>query len=57
MTAAEPARTAEANVQRVIDLYERWLKAGPPPLGTSIARWWDKRLLELHTAIHGTKEI
>jgi hypothetical protein len=44
-------RSAEADVTRVIDLYERWVKAGPPPLGASLARWWDMRLAELHTAI------
>jgi hypothetical protein len=44
-------RSAEADVSRVIDLYERWVKAGPPPLGASLARWWDMRLAELHTAI------
>ncbi|ELP64164.1 hypothetical protein PV735_05435 [Streptomyces turgidiscabies] len=44
-------RQVEADVQRVIDLYEHWLKAGPPPLGTPIARWWDKRLLELRQAV------
>ncbi len=43
--AAEPA------VSRVIALYERWVKAGPPPLGTSTARWWDARLVELHDAV------
>ncbi|MGQ4358540.1 hypothetical protein [Streptomyces sp. SAS_272] len=42
-----------ADVNRVIDLYERWCKAGPPPLGTSISRWWDKRLLELRHAVLG----
>lgn len=45
------ARMSEAGVQRVIDLYERWVKAGPPPLGTSMSRWWDARLVELHHAI------
>ena len=44
-------RSAEQDVTRVIDLYEQWVKAGPPPLGTLIARWWDKRLVELHHAI------
>jgi len=34
-----------------VDLYERWVKAGPPPLGTSMSRWWDRRLAELHNAI------
>ncbi|MFF7485609.1 hypothetical protein ACFZBC_08935 [Streptomyces luteogriseus] len=43
--------TTLADVHRVIDLYERWVKAGPPPLGTSMSRWWDKRLVELHNAI------
>ncbi|MFE9921594.1 hypothetical protein ACFYQA_08425 [Streptomyces sp. NPDC005774] len=44
-------RSAEADVTRVIDLYEQWVKTGPPPLGTSMARWWDARLVELHDAI------
>lgn len=44
-------RSAEADVSRVIALHERWVKAGPPPIGTSISRWWDKRLVELHDAI------
>lgn len=37
--------------QPVIALYERWVKAGPPPLGVSLARWWDRRLVELRDAI------
>ncbi|MET8765500.1 hypothetical protein [Streptomyces sp. NPDC004658] len=45
------ARMADADMQRVIALYERWVKAGPPPLGASITRWWDTRLAELHAAI------
>lgn len=53
-------RSAEQDVTRVIDLYERWVKAGPPPLGTPVSRWWDKRLVELHDAIRpptdGTRE-
>ncbi|MCD7440267.1 hypothetical protein K4B79_18810 [Streptomyces lincolnensis] len=40
-------------VQRVLDLYEQWVKAGPPKLGTPIAREWDRRLAELRAAIHG----
>jgi hypothetical protein len=44
-------RSAEADVSRVISLYERWVKAGPPPIGTSMSRWWDIRLAELHDAI------
>lgn len=47
----ELARSADADVKRVITLYERWVKAGPPQLGTSVARWWDTRLAELHAAI------
>jgi hypothetical protein len=51
------ARDSEATVSRVIDLYERWVKAGPPPLGASLSRWWDQRLVELHDAIlNPTKE-
>lgn len=49
---AAPARDSEATVQRVIDLYEQWVKAGPPRLGTSINREWDRRLAELHNAVH-----
>ncbi|MFJ4787614.1 hypothetical protein [Streptomyces sp. NPDC088794] len=37
--------------ERVLDLYSRWVQAGPPPLGTPIARWWDARLAELHEAV------
>lgn len=44
-------RSAHEDLARVIDLYERWCKAGPPPLGTSISRWWDERLLELRHAV------
>ncbi|MFE2353441.1 hypothetical protein [Streptomyces parvulus] len=44
-------QTADATVTRVIELYEQWVKAGPPPLGVPLARWWDKRLAELHDAI------
>ncbi|MFD9444979.1 hypothetical protein [Streptomyces sp. NPDC060001] len=36
---------------RVSSLYERWVKAGPPPLGVILSRWWDARLVELHDAI------
>lgn len=51
---ASLARSADADVQRVIALYEQWVKAGAPPLGTSLARWWDARLIELHEAIRPT---
>lgn len=36
---------------RVIALYEQWTKAGAPPLGTLMARWWDARLAEMLHAI------
>ena len=49
-------QSAEHDVTRSIDLYERWLAAGAPPLGTSIARWWDRRLIELHDAIRPPAE-
>lgn len=43
--------SAEETITRVIELHEQWVKAGPPPLGTPLARWWDARLVELHNAI------
>ncbi|MFH9013991.1 hypothetical protein ACH4C6_21750 [Streptomyces sp. NPDC017943] len=51
LITATLARLANADMQRVIALYERWVKAGPPPLGTSVSRWWDARLVELNEAI------
>lgn len=54
--ATDRARNAEVAVQRVVDLYERWVKAGPPRLGTSLAREWDARLIELREAVLGTKD-
>ncbi|MFJ4925287.1 hypothetical protein [Streptomyces sp. NPDC088736] len=45
-------RSAEETVTRGIDLYEQWVNAGPPPLGTSLARWWDARLAEMRKAIN-----
>ncbi|MET9909730.1 hypothetical protein ABZZ74_23495 [Streptomyces sp. NPDC006476] len=50
------ARTAAADIQRVTTLYERWVKAGPPPIGTPAARWWDQRLAELRNAILPTDQ-
>ncbi|MEU6222265.1 hypothetical protein [Streptomyces sp. NPDC047042] len=47
------ARSGGADVQRVTALYEQWVKAGPPPLGVSVSRWWDRRLVELRTAVLG----
>ncbi|SDM47085.1 hypothetical protein SAMN04487981_101627 [Streptomyces sp. cf386] len=40
-----------AALARVHALYEQWVKAGPPPLGTSVSRWWDARLVELRAAV------
>lgn len=45
-TAAEPGTAP------VADLYEQWVKAGPPPLGAPLARWWDRRLAELRAALN-----
>ena len=50
------ATDAAADIQRVAALHDRWVKAGPPPLGTSISRWWDRRLAELHKALAEPKE-
>lgn len=47
------ARDADAGMKRVIALYEQWVKAGPPKLGTPIAREWDRRLAEFHRVIKG----
>lgn len=52
------ATDAAADIQRVAALHDRWVKAGPPPLGTSINRWWDRRLAELHHALlNQTEEV
>ncbi|MEH0586196.1 hypothetical protein QA942_19750 [Streptomyces sp. B21-106] len=48
---AQDLSDAETTVAQVHALYEQWVKAGPPPLGTSMSRWWDRRLVELHKAI------
>lgn len=45
------AEGVEAQLARVTGLYEQWVKAGPPPLGVPLARWWDARLVELHDVI------
>jgi hypothetical protein len=52
--AEEPAPVATE--PRVTALYERWVKAGPPPLGALLARWWDMRLAELRQAINPPAE-
>jgi hypothetical protein len=45
-----------ADMSAVRDLLTHWRTAGPPPLGTSISRWWDRRLVELAAALATTKE-
>jgi hypothetical protein len=52
----EKQRSPEAAVERVRHLRDRWVHAGPPPLGASIARWWDARLIELNAALNEPKE-
>lgn len=52
---AENARLRAA-LARVRALRTDWLSTGAPPLGTSIARWWDKRLIELDAALDEPKE-
>lgn len=42
---------APVELTPVTELYDRWVKQGAPPLGVSINRWVDKRLIELHQAI------
>jgi hypothetical protein len=54
--AAALQRSAEDTVSRVVTLHEQWVKAGPPPLGAPLARWWDTRLAELHNAIQPADE-
>jgi len=46
----------EAALGRVRALLARWIKAGAPPLGVSLSRWWDKRLVELITALDDPKD-
>lgn len=57
VAAVRRAERAEADLARVIGLYEQWLQAGPPPLGTLINRWWDRRLIELRNAILEPAEV
>ncbi|MDX3835626.1 hypothetical protein [Streptomyces europaeiscabiei] len=42
---------AETELAGVRTLRDRWVKAGPPPLGTPTSRWWDRRLAELGAAL------
>jgi hypothetical protein len=44
-------RDTEAVLKNVAALYERWVKAGAPPLGTTMSRWWDARLGEMRAAL------
>ncbi|MFJ7049019.1 hypothetical protein ACIQVC_37275 [Streptomyces sp. NPDC101112] len=44
-------RDTEAVLKNITALYELWVKAGPPPLGTSTSREWDRRLVELRAAL------
>jgi hypothetical protein len=53
-SATTRAARAEVTVARVRALGDRWAKAGPPPLGASLARWVDRRLVELNTALNET---
>ena len=46
------AETAEVALTRVHALADRRTQAGPPPLGTSVSRWWDTRLTELRAALN-----
>ena len=48
---AEQAGKDQAALARVRALRTDWLSTGAPPIGTSIARWWDKRLIELNAAL------
>ncbi|MFJ6085109.1 hypothetical protein ACIQI8_27245 [Streptomyces sp. NPDC092369] len=48
---ATNSQAQTAPTEKALDLYNRWTQAGPPPLGTSLARWWDARLAELHEAV------
>lgn len=41
----------QSNLLSVYRLRQEWLTAGPPPLGTSVSRWWDQRLVELGDAL------
>jgi hypothetical protein len=50
-TPGQPDTDTSADMSAVRDLLAHWQTAGPPPLGTSINRWWDRRLVELATAL------
>lgn len=50
-SATQPEPEVSAAVDAVHALLATWRAAGPPPLGVSIARWWDARLVELDRAL------
>lgn len=52
----EPRQRAEAAIERVRALVVQWAKAGPPPLGVSVSRWWDRRLVELNATLDDPKD-
>lgn len=52
----EDVEDVRLRAERVRDLRDRWVKAGPPPLGVPIARWWDARLIELNAALAEPKK-
>jgi hypothetical protein len=56
MQVAMELRDLRAQLASVNALYEQWVKAGPPPLGAPLARWWDRRLAELHNALSPTDQ-
>lgn len=45
-----------AALDRVRALRAAWIAAGPPPIGTSVSRWWDRRLVQLDTALDEPEE-
>jgi hypothetical protein len=53
---ADERDTLQAVVDRGRALADQWIKAGPPPLGTPLARWWDGRLVELNVALDEAKD-
>lgn len=48
---AHRAVQAEAVLARVRALRDTWDASGPPPLGTSMSRWWDRHLVALNGAL------
>lgn len=50
------ADRAQATLGRVHALAATWSASGPPPIGTSLARWCDRRLADLNAALEEPKE-